>query len=95
MKKVLLIILLGFIVVSIITIMFTIQESNTFTNFEEDNSDNGDDCIRMSYLDNDNIKNKLKIFPEDLVDYSFWNYFKVSNFIMIHICIIIITNVII
>ncbi|MFX1452323.1 MAG: hypothetical protein ACFFCM_15905 [Promethearchaeota archaeon] len=49
MKKLLIIILVGFIVVSILTIMFTIQNINTFT-FEDDNGDNNDDNLIMMNL---------------------------------------------
>ena len=42
MKKVLVIVLFGFIAVSILTVVFTIQVSNTFQ-FEDDNGDNGND----------------------------------------------------
>ena len=42
MKKILVIVLLGFITVSILTLVFTFQVSNTFQ-FEDDNGDNGND----------------------------------------------------
>ena len=50
MKKLLLIILIAFIIVSIFTIVFTIQRSSTFTNFTEDNGDNGDDYFSFNNL---------------------------------------------
>ncbi|MFX1391450.1 MAG: hypothetical protein ACFE9Z_15405 [Promethearchaeota archaeon] len=47
MKKLLILILIGFITVSIFTIIFTVQSSRTFT-FEDDNGDNGDDHYSLN-----------------------------------------------
>jgi len=60
-KKLLLIIFVGFVIISILAIMFTFQRVSTFT-FEDDNGDNGDDNISISNLDD--IENKLTIFPK-------------------------------
>ena len=86
MKKVLLLILIGFTVVSIFTIMFTIQESSTFTNFEDDNGDNGDDHIIISHLNINHVDNIEKVFeiPKDLGYHPSFDYFRVSNLNIIH-----------
>ncbi|NHJ24826.1 MAG: hypothetical protein EAX89_09640 [Candidatus Lokiarchaeota archaeon] len=54
MKKVLLIILLGFILTSILTITYTIQISSTFSNFSDDNGGNGDN-------DHDSFDNQVNL----------------------------------
>ncbi len=50
MKKLLVIILVAFIIVSILTIMFTFQASSTFNNFTDDDGDNGDDHVNLGTL---------------------------------------------
>lgn len=84
MEKVFLLIFIGFTVVSIFTIMFTIQESSTFTNFTEDNGDNGDDNISMSCFNINHIEESFEIFLKDLDYRAFFDYFRVSNLIIIH-----------
>lgn len=62
MKKLLLIILIAFIIVSILTIMFTFQASSTFSNFIGDDGDNGDVYFSFSNLNilQDVAVNKIK-----------------------------------
>ena len=62
MKKVLLIILLGFIVVSILVIMFTVQIIPTFRGFEDDNGDNDDDHFNDLILTPVNFDDLNSIF---------------------------------
>jgi hypothetical protein len=71
MKKLLLIVLLGFVLISILAVMFTFQSSNTF-NFEE-NGDNGDDHVIPNdvesidtTIDPSNEKKSLSYILEEL-----------------------------
>ncbi len=80
MKKVLLIILIGFIVVSILTIMFTIQSIHTFRDFDEhnDNGDNNDDHYNDSNLDRvntDGLNNFFLMYEAKVIStfrYPMW-----------------------
>lgn len=70
MKKILMIILIGFIAVSILTIMFTIQSIPTFRDFDDDdsNGDNNDDHYRNLNLAQVNPDGSKNIYLEDEVN---------------------------
>ena len=83
MKKLLLIILLGFLVVSIVTILFTIQYIPTFRNFDDEddtNGDNNDDHYSNLPIVQLNQDTSTPIFLEyEASDIIITNYSKCSG----------------
>lgn len=59
MKKLLIIIIIGFIFVSFLAVMFTIQNVNRFT-FNDDNGGNGEDYISLIDLIFSSLKKEFQ-----------------------------------
>jgi hypothetical protein len=80
MKKILIITVVAFIIVSILAIILTFQASSTFRNFSDDNGENGDDHFNLSDLNliQDNYINFVEKCHSFYKDQKFTGNYRVN-----------------